>query len=216
MDSILAIDDSRVCKAMLREIFDGIYRLKFRQDGRSGIDAALADPPDLILLDVQMPVMDGFETCRQLKVEPLLKDIPVIFLTSMDNGAEKVRAFEVGADDYVVKPFHREELMARVRAHLSTRRAARQAQELERLKVFRELAVAVNHEFNNPLTSMFAYLYLLQREVERPNPAVLKALDGLRREIERMQKITGRMARASVATTTHYSRDVAMIDLHGI
>ncbi len=97
--------------------------------GALAIDAALADPPDVILLDIAMPGLDGFEVCRRLKRHPTLQDTPVIFLTAMDATVDKIAAFQCGGVDYVTKPFQVEELCARVDTHLRLRALSR---ELER------------------------------------------------------------------------------------
>ena len=216
MDKILTIDDSRTSQALIADIFAGVYEVTFAPNGTAGIVAARDQAPDLILLDVHMPGMDGYDVCRTLKGDPLVKEIPVIFITSLDTEAEKVKGFEAGAEDYVVKPFYREELLARVRTHLDLHRARKQAVELERLKVFRELAVAISHEINNPLTSVYAFLYLLKGEIVNPSARVTESLEGIRLEFKRMQKITERLARASRAVSTNYNRDVSMIDLHEV
>ncbi|MCO4773434.1 MAG: response regulator [Deltaproteobacteria bacterium] len=91
------------------------------RDGESGVKRAQLAKPDLILLDVQMPGIDGYETCRRLKAGPETADCPVIFMTAMTATQDKLRGFEVGAVDYVTKPFEASELLARVRAHLQIR-----------------------------------------------------------------------------------------------
>ena len=216
MEKILIIDDSRISQALVAEIFADTYVLEFRNDGPSGLAAARDLSPDLILLDIHMPMMDGFEVCRALKSDEKTREIPVIFITSLDSEMEKVKGFEAGAEDYVVKPFHMEELEARVRAHLASRRAKAQALELERLTVFREMAVAISHEINNPLTSIYAFLHVLQRDLADSSETVKNSLDGIREEVKRIQQITGRLAQASKASKVNYNRDITMIDLHNI
>jgi DNA-binding response OmpR family regulator len=216
VERILIIDDSRIAQALVAEIFTGQYVLEFRGDGPAGIAAAREHAPDLILLDVHMPKMDGFEVCRILKGDEKLRDIPVIFITTLDSEMEKVKGFEAGAEDYVVKPFYMEELEARVRVHLASRRAKAQALELERLTVFREMAVAISHEINNPLTSIYAFLHVLQRDLADSSETVRHSLSGVREEVKRIQLITGRLAQASKAAKVNYNRDITMIDLHNI
>ena len=101
----------------------------------------MVSPPDLILLDIRMPGMDGFEVCRALKANPKTRDIPVIFISALDDVGDKVRAFEAGGVDYITKPFQFEEVIARVETHLALRRLQR---ELERSnsKMTEELALA--------------------------------------------------------------------------
>ncbi|SRR6266568_2922655 len=216
MEKILIIDDSRITQALIAYIFADKYELYFQSDGLAGIDAALKILPDLILLDVHMLRMDGYEVCRILKSNNKISEIPVIFITTFDSEAEKVKGFEAGAEDYVIKPFHHKELQARVKAHLAFRKARVQAVELERLKLFREMAVAISHEINNPLTSINAFIYLLQRELVDSSELVRNSMAGIGDEIKRMQKITDRLAQASKVITTNYNRDVSMVDLHNM
>ena len=123
--SILIIDDSPFEQRLLMELFSELpYRVSVAFNGSQGYQLALAGQPDLILLDVRMPVMDGYAACRLLKANPLTRDIPVIFLSGADAAEERVMGLSIGAVDYVVKPFAPAELAARVHIHLHlTRRA---------------------------------------------------------------------------------------------
>ncbi len=216
MEKILVIDDSRVAQALLAGIFSSTYELEFRNDGAEGVKAAREVQPDLILLDVNMPGLDGFEVCRLLKQEEDTREIPIIFVTSVDSGDEKVKGFQAGADDYVVKPFYPLELQARVSAHLGARRARVQALKLERLTVFKEMAVAVSHEINNPLTAVFASLHLLQNELAHASETTKGYFATLHGEMKRIQNIVGKLATATKASTTRYNSDITMIDLHDL
>ncbi len=122
LPSILVVDDS---VANLELLSGMLRRWGFEPrpvpNGRLAIQAARAEPPDLILLDVRMPEMDGFQVCAQLKGEETLKDIPVIFISGLTDTADKVKGFAMGAVDYVTKPFQAEEVEARVRTHLTLR-----------------------------------------------------------------------------------------------
>jgi DNA-binding response OmpR family regulator len=216
MEHILIIEDSPLVQSLLSDILHEEYELAFQGDGRSGLAVAQADLPDLILLDIRLPQMDGYEVCRILKESGKTRDIPIIFITSLGAEAEKVRGFEAGADDYVVKPFYRHELQARVKAHLSFRQAKMQAVSLERLTVFKEMAVAISHEINNPLTAIFAFVHYLQSELAEAPSAVTTALDGISNEITRIQQITGKLAVSSKAQSVRYNKDIDMIDLHNL
>lgn len=216
MEKILVIDDSKVTQMLVRDILVGNYELTFREDGRSGIVAVKKVMPDLVLLDIRLPDMDGFDVCRELKSDQATRDIPVIFITTMDAESERVRGFDAGAEDYVVKPFSLHELLARVRVHLASRKARRQEVELERLNVFREMAVALSHEINNPLTTTYAYIHLLQKELGHASEKTQQALAGIQHELGRIRMITERMARATEAVTTNYNSEINMIDLHKI
>ena len=101
-------------------------------NGKAALKSAQADPPNLILLDIRMPHMDGFEVCTQLKANASTKDIPVLFLSAIDAPGDKVRAFELGGDDYIAKPFQSEEVLARINTHLTVSRYRRDLENMNR------------------------------------------------------------------------------------
>lgn len=116
---ILVVDDTPDSLRLLTDILNTEgYQVRSAITGELALSAATALPPQLILLDIKMPGMDGFEVCRQLKQTPLLRNIPVIFISALSDMQDKLKGFEMGAVDYVTKPFQREELLARVRTHL--------------------------------------------------------------------------------------------------
>jgi sigma-B regulation protein RsbU (phosphoserine phosphatase) len=117
------------------------YHVRPVPDGSLALTAVQAEPPDLILLDIRMPGMNGYEVCECLKANAQTRDIPVIFISALDAIQDKVRAFTVGGEDYVTKPFHVEEVMARVGTHLSLRKLQKQLQDANR-KMAQELALA--------------------------------------------------------------------------
>jgi diguanylate cyclase (GGDEF)-like protein len=167
--TVLVVDDN---PANLRVLSDHLkqagYRVLVAQDGAGAIDKARRGRPDLIVLDVMMPAMDGFETCRRLKSQAALHDIPVIFATALTDIDSKLRGFAAGGADYVTKPFQQEEVLARVQAHLAVRKLQTQLKarnvQLERanaelLRVNAELARATEQEiyklaFFDPLTGL--------------------------------------------------------------
>ena len=126
---ILIVDDIpqniQVVASLLRP--EG-YQLAFAQNGKAALAQAQAHPVDLILLDVMMPDIDGFEVCSQLKASPATRQIPIIFLTGKVETDNIVQGFALGAVDYVTKPFNREELLARVKTHLELKQAREQIQ----------------------------------------------------------------------------------------
>src|SRR5216110_1370441 len=120
--SILVVDDTAANIGFLLDTLSKAgYRVRVAPDGESALEQLQYSPPDLVLLDVMMPGIDGFETCRRLRQLPNLQKIPVIFMTALSDAQDKVRAFAAGADDYVTKPFQYEEVLARVRVHLTRR-----------------------------------------------------------------------------------------------
>jgi signal transduction histidine kinase len=128
--AILIVDDQRANLSVLSDYLRQVgYRTLIARDGESALERARFGRPDLILLDVLMPGIDGFETCRRLKADPAVRDIPVIFTTALHDTVDKLSGFQVGGVDYVTKPFQTEELLARVQVHLALRAAQRQIEE---------------------------------------------------------------------------------------
>ena len=116
---ILIVDDNSANVEMLVEVLmNAGFEIAVAIDGESAIEMAEYDPPDLILLDVQMPGIDGFETCQRLKANPKSQNSPVIFMTALAETEDKVKGLSMGAVDYITKPFQEEEVLARVRVHL--------------------------------------------------------------------------------------------------
>ena len=114
---ILVIDDNAQNAALLRAQLERAgYQVSSAASGRLGIEKATAGPPDLILLDIMMPGLDGYEVCARLKADEPTRDIPVVMLTSLNERADKIRALDMGADDFLTKPADRAELLARVRS----------------------------------------------------------------------------------------------------
>jgi two-component system cell cycle response regulator len=134
---ILVADDEPVNLALIRRRLEWEqYRVETAEDGGQAVEAARRTLPDLIILDVMMPVLDGLQACRLLKEDPATRDIPVIFLSALDDTDTKVRGLGLGANDYVSKPFRMEELLARVsvaiRLKLERDRLRQRAEELRR------------------------------------------------------------------------------------
>src|SRR5687767_6228124 len=121
--SILVVDDTpanlQVLAGMLK---DRGYKVRPVPGGKLALLAARRDPPDLILLDINMPEMNGYEVCEYLKADDKLKGIPIIFISALTEQLDKVKAFATGGVDYITKPFQLEELHARVETHLKLRR----------------------------------------------------------------------------------------------
>jgi putative two-component system response regulator len=128
---ILAVDDTPSSLRLLNELLSAEgYKVRSAINGELALNAAINHPPDLILLDASMPGLDGFEVCRRLKLEAGLRDVPVIFVSAMSDMQDKLRGFDIGAVDYVTKPFQREELLARVRTHLELHRLRHHLEEM--------------------------------------------------------------------------------------
>ena len=139
---ILIVDDTPANLRLLSQILvEQGYRVRPVPDGSLALAAVRAEPPDLILLDIRMAGLNGYEVCEQLKVDPRTSDIPIIFISALDATHDKIKAFSVGGVDYVTKPFQVEEVLARVQTHLALRKLQKQLQDTNR-KMAQELALA--------------------------------------------------------------------------
>ncbi len=134
--SVLIVDDQPANLRVLATMLKGNnYKVKKALDGESALIAAEVSPPDLILLDILMPNMDGYEVCNKIKSNLKTKDIPVIFISALSEVFDKIKAFEVGGIDYITKPFQEEEVMARISSQLTIQRQKKLLQkERESLK----------------------------------------------------------------------------------
>lgn len=143
---ILAVDDEASNLQLLRQILQDHYRLLFAKDGARALELARTEQPDLVLLDVMMPGMSGFEVCAALKAHPATASVPVIFVTALTETADEVEGFEAGAVDYITKPVSPPVVRARVRTHLSLVRM--EALRASRLEIVQRLGLAAEYKDN--------------------------------------------------------------------
>ncbi|MBI5821822.1 MAG: hybrid sensor histidine kinase/response regulator [Verrucomicrobia bacterium] len=176
--SILVVDDTPENLQLLNGMLKSHgYKARPVPSGEMALRAAKSDPPDIILLDINMPEMNGYEVCRHLKNDPALAAIPVIFISALNETMDKVKAFGLGGVDYVTKPFQFEEIHARVETHLKLRqlqkdleRQNRQLKEsydrLRELETLRDnLVHLVVHDLRSPLALMAGYVDLIKVKI---------------------------------------------------
>ena len=163
-DTIMVVDDAPANLKLLTEMLQakGYLVLTFPR-GAMALDAAAKSPPDLILLDINMPEMNGFEVCERLKADAVLKEIRVIFISALTETVDKVKAFSVGGVDYVTKPFQFEEVNSRVATHLRLRRQQIELKALNELKDH-FLGMAA-HDLRNPLGAIKGFSEFLATEL---------------------------------------------------
>jgi signal transduction histidine kinase len=196
--SILIVDDTPENLDLLVDILEQrSYEVRVARSGRRALAAAAAAPPDVVMLDINMPEMDGYEVCARLKADPATCDVPVIFLSINDTAVDKVRAFRAGGSDYVIKPFQAEEVLARVENQLKIASLRRELMaEREDAIRAREEAVAassakslflanMSHELRTPLNGILGYVQLMAGD-ETLSPAQREQLAVITRSGEHL------------------------------
>lgn len=214
---VLLVDDSVELRSYIGELLAPHYEVEAVPDGLAALEAIRDRLPDLVLSDIMMPRLDGFGLLRQLRADPLTKAIPVILLSARAGEDASIDGLEIGADDYLMKPFSARELLARVRAHLEINRSRRHwMRELQRaneeLDAFNQ---SVAHDLRSPLTTITGY------------SSILLAVEGSnldeeqRRQIEKIQAAASRMATLiddlmSLARVNRSAMQVETVDLSQI
>lgn len=198
-EDILVVDDTPANLDLLLSLLSKRgYRIRPAPSGEIALRSAFAKQPNIILLDINMPGMDGYEVCERLKADERTADIPVIFLSAMDEVIDKVRAFEVGAVDYIGKPFHVDEVIARIETQLTL---YQQRQEIETLREqerrnFEEMnrlkdqyVQMVSHDLKSPLSVVVGHASLLKRRGALTDPYDVEAVDSILAASERMRRL---------------------------
>ena len=176
---ILIVDDTPMNQRLLSHVLvQSGYQTRIASNGKQALEIVQQAHPDLVLLDIMMPEMTGYDVCEQLKADPSTSNIPVIFLSALDATEDKVRAFTVGGVDYITKPFQIEEVLARVETHLSLQGLRRQLQQankdleqkLDELQArnaeLDAFAHTVAHDLKNPLSTVLGFAHLLAQRPE--------------------------------------------------
>lgn len=228
-NSILIVDDT---PHNLGILFDYLTRSGFKVfvavDGETALEQVQYTQPDLILLDVMMPTINGFEVCEKLKSHPQTQDIPVIFMTALSDSVDKVRGLNMGAVDYITKPLQHEEVLSRVKTHLSIRNLQKTLQEKneelatinnnlqkmveektkqlinqEKSVIIGRLTQGIIHNIKNPLQVIFLCIDLLETVFSNQEnlPVVMETLEKIDTSAEKINKIIEKLMRKSQGVT---------------
>ncbi len=187
--SVLVVDDNLSNLNLLSKLLnDNGYEVRPAISGALALLSLSLSPTDLILLDVKMPEMDGFEVCRRVKANEKTRDIPVIFVSAMGEVPDKVNAFRAGGVDYIMKPYEFDEVLARVGTHITMRKMQKSLIRTERMAALGRLSQAVAHEVRNPATVIGGFARRLQKQLSREEPAQ-GIIDVILAEAERLERI---------------------------
>ncbi len=189
---ILIVDDNEKSRFLLSEKMasDG-YHVDTAKDGVEGLEKIEEFRPDLILLDIMMPRMDGYEMCRRLKSDERTRYISVIMLTARSELDDKVMGLEMGAEDYIVKPYSLVEVSARVRSLLRVKMLQTKLREAEKMAVLGEMVDQIAHEVRNPLVSIGGMARRLYEH--ETNPDHRKYLEVIMAYVQRLEKMMERI-----------------------
>jgi DNA-binding response OmpR family regulator len=172
---ILVADDEEKNRKLLRDILElQGYEVLLAEDGQQAVDRVLAEPPDVILLDIMMPKLDGFAVCRKLKTDPRSAQIPILMITGLTSRTDRIKGIDAGADDFLIKPIDREELVIRVRNSMYRKHLyddlQKKCQELQAMAELRESLTCMINADTDALS-------LLMRKRTHPKHAEEKRRD---------------------------------------
>ena len=229
--SVLVIEDNPATLSLLFHLLDQAgFEVLISKDGESALTSAEEAQPDIILLDVLMSGINGFETCQRLKASEKTKDIPVIFMTALTKTVDKIRGFKLGAVDYITKPIEPEEVLMRIKTHLMIQKlqqdlqtrneelhaSLEREQELNKLKS-RFLSIA-SHEFRTPLSTILFSSNLLRRYSGRIAETAMTAdmqeeCDVIERAIEQMTATLDEVLMLSKSESENFIFKPILLDL---
>jgi len=216
---VMVVDDDAGYARLLVDCFSGLgFEVLYVESGALALAAVAGFHPEIILLDIRMPEMDGFEVCHSIRQNPQFASIIIIMLTSVGEVEDKIKGIDIGANDYVVKPFGLSELfevVARVNRFLDTKGGYLRKVEEEKFTTLRGAANTVCHEINNPLTAIVGATRVLDMKLaERGDAEDLQAeTKNILEAAHRIQNITHQLAGAIRVVTTEPVPGIKMIDL---
>ncbi len=217
MSKVLVVDDQKDNVFVLEDRLkrEGYEVLK-AYDGKACLGIAEEEAPDIILLDVMMPGMSGFEVCKILTESKTTKNIPVILVTALTDAEDLKEGFQVGAFDYVKKPFNRVELIARVKAALRFRESQKIMLEFEKVNTFSATVSTANHEIKQPLTLINLSTAAINRELgkdEINREVVKKRVVFIEDATRDIISVLDQLSSIKTPILTEWVNDVKLVDL---
>lgn len=217
MKKILVIDDYPDNVFLLQDRLEkeGFEVIK-AYDGEMGIQKAVAECPDLILLDIMMPGISGYDVCKHLTNRQETKMIPIILLTALIEPEKLREGFQVGAFDYIKKPFNKTELIARINSALRFSEMSKLLIELEKIKTYAATVVTANHEIKQPLTLINLSTAAIRREVSKTdfsNEIILKRIEFIENAARDILQVLEKLGSIKKPVIAPYVNDLNIIDL---
>lgn len=211
--TVLVVDDMPDDLTLISGLLKDSYKVKIAHDGKRALTVAMSGtPPDLILMDIMMSVMDGYEACRYLKENAETKDIPVIFLTAKAEEEDEMKGFDLGAVDYITKPISPPIVLARVQTHLRLRRQQIELKALNDLKNhFMGMAA---HDLRNPINAIKGFSEFLVEELSPSlTPSQIRCFDIIHNSSEFMLGLINNLLDISVIESGHLTIEKQLVDL---
>jgi C4-dicarboxylate-specific signal transduction histidine kinase len=215
MSKILIVDDDAVSRRLLSMILtkaDKGYIVIEADSGESALEQVAKEPPDIILLDVMMPKMDGFEVCKKLKADERSASIPVLFLTGLDKTEDIVKGFRFGSSDYITKPVNADEVKARVAVHLALKKAEEERVEMDHLRILKGTVAALNHNMNQPLMATYTYINTAMEKLSEKDES-RKTYMRLKGELDKLNSILRKIQALTAVKSSEYVGKTEIIDL---
>ncbi len=207
---ILVVDDHARNLAIIQKILGSDHRLATASSGEEALEVARRFLPDVVLLDIMMPGIDGYETCRRMREAPELRRAKIILLSAKATLSERLAGYEAGADDYVVKPFDEDELVVKVRVYLRLK----SVEEIEEFKT--QVIALLNHETRTPLTTILTPIDLLLSEPERLDEEQRELLLMAQRGAQRLNAFIEGVNLLNEVQSGRMPLDVACYDYAGL
>ena len=218
MKKILVIDDYPDNVFLLKERLEREnFTVVKAFDGETGIQTAIEEQPDLILLDIMLPGMSGFEVCKELTSRAETKSIPIILLTALIEADSIKQGLQVGAYDYIKKPFNKTELIARINSALRFSETKKLLIEVEKVRTYAATIVTANHEIKQPLTLINLSTAAIRRELTKDNHSkntILKRVEFIENAAKDIINVLERLSSIRKPVITPYVNNLNMIDLN--
>ena len=201
---ILVVDDNVDNVELLTKRLRAMgYRTCEAYDGEQALARVETEDPDLIILDVMMPKIDGYEVCRRLKASDRTRMIPVLMLTAKREVPDKIRGLDIGADDYITKPFNPQELMARVRSLLARKNEEEKRVTEERLDALGQMAEGVAHEVRNPMVAIGGFARRIRDKLP-PGDPLREYAERILKEVRRLETMVEEIVRFKTLMISPY------------